>query len=349
MAKVSFQPLHPSIRDKLDPEYVELHDAKVQYIQPLELDTSWTPESRSRPSALAFAVQRTVDVGKVYDQDVEDFQIRVFVPAGDAPVEGWPCLVWYHGGGWVNGGLDSENGFLAHACKYVQCVVVTVNYRHAPEHPYPAAIKDAFRGFEWATSPENAETLSIDTSRLAIGGTSAGGGLAASVGLKILKDSDQTTIPKPCFQLLICPVIDNTATTESAWSTAKHSPFLTPGRMEWYRQKYFQGTDGSERMNWEASPCFAPTELLGGSPDSFIGIAECDLLAPEAIKYAATLEGLGARVESRVYPGATHSILALAGIHKVGKYLVHDACDALARHLGTSYDREVAIVEGLSE
>lgn len=136
-----------------------------------------------------------------------------------------------------------------------------------------------------------------------------GGGLAAVVGLKAALDGD--LVSQPCFQLLICPVIDNTATISTTWSTSRHSPFLTPGRMEWYRQQYFKGD--TERSNWDASPCFAPTSLLAQSPSSFIGIAACDLLAPEAIKYSESLREAGVTVECKIYNGATHSVLILAG------------------------------------
>ncbi len=102
-SRVAYQPLHPSVRDKLDPEYVKLHDEIVQYVQPIELQVPWDPASRAKPSAFAFGSQKTVDVGKTYDRDIDTFQVRVFVPEGDAPENGWPCLVWYHGGGFVNG------------------------------------------------------------------------------------------------------------------------------------------------------------------------------------------------------------------------------------------------------
>jgi len=138
-----------------------------------------------------------------------------------------------------------------------------------------------------------------------------GGGLAASVGLR---HAELATPPKPVFQLLICPVIDNLATTESAWSTSQNSPFLTPGRMEWYRHRYFQGENPeADRRHWHASPCYAPAELLAASPSTFIGIAECDLLAPEDINYAELLRSYGVETESKVYKGATHSVLVLAG------------------------------------
>lgn len=91
--KTVHQPLHPSIRDKLDPDYVKLHDEILQYCPTTE-SQPWDPASRLRPSPVAFASPGLVDVGAVYDKDVEDFQVRVFVPEGEPPRDGWPCLVY---------------------------------------------------------------------------------------------------------------------------------------------------------------------------------------------------------------------------------------------------------------
>lgn len=113
------QPLHPSIRPLLDPEYVALHDSLIQYLLPTEHPSAqWTPASRLKLSAMAHCVQRPIPVGAVIDltPSAESFQARVFVPAGETPPNGWPALVWFHGGGWVNGGLGSEAGFLSHLC-----------------------------------------------------------------------------------------------------------------------------------------------------------------------------------------------------------------------------------------
>lgn len=112
------QPIHPSVRAKLDPEYVALHDAVIQYMEPSEA-RPWDPASRSAPNPLAHTTQRLSPVGATRDEDLGGgVQARVFVPEGTAPSPaGWPCMIWLHGGGWVNGGLDSENGFLTHVCR----------------------------------------------------------------------------------------------------------------------------------------------------------------------------------------------------------------------------------------
>lgn len=115
--KQPYQPLHPSIRGKLYPEYVKLHDEIMQYIKPIELNPTLNDSLRNQPSPLEHCMQKAVEVGRVYDRVAHHYKIRVFVPPGSPPENGWPCLVWYHGGGWAMGGLDSENGFLTHLCK----------------------------------------------------------------------------------------------------------------------------------------------------------------------------------------------------------------------------------------
>ncbi|KAK2037758.1 hypothetical protein LZ31DRAFT_600200 [Colletotrichum somersetense] len=339
--KTIHQPIHPSVRAQLDPEYVALHDAVIQYMEPSEA-RPWDPASRSAPNPLAHTTQKLSPVGRTWDEELPGggVQARVFVPDGEAPdTAGWPCLVWLHGGGWVNGGLDSENGFLTHVCRYVRCVVVTINYRHAPEHVFPAAVDDSLAGLQWLLEPATASRLNINTSLVTIGGVSAGGNLAAVVTMKA---SLAGVAPAPISQLLVCPVIDNTATAETGWAASRHVPWLTPGRMRRYQDLYFAGRPEEDRRRWDASPCFAPADVLARSPPTWLAVAEVDLLAPEGLAYADQLRGAGVDVRTEVYKGATHSVLVLAGVHQISRKLVHDACAWLARGFGSSYDHSAA-------
>lgn len=347
-ARQILQPIHPSLRQKLDREYVAFHDEHLQYIRPSE-ETPWHADMRQQPSPMRLGGLAMESVGSVRDIDHGNYQLRVFTPKGNKPDHGWPCLMWFHGGGYVMGGLDSENAFLTIACNRAECVVVTVNYRHAPEHVYPAAVDDAVAALEWAVSPSGTSILEINVSRMAVGGLSAGGGLAAVLSMK----GALLAPPVPLkAQLLICPVIDNTATVETVWSTSQHAPWLTPARMQWYREKYLP--DPSTGSQWTASPCFAPQEVLARSPKTFLAIAECDLLAPEEHRYAAQLQDAGVEVKVVEYEGSTHSILVLAwyvllammplyprtecphSILKVGARLVDDTCSFLKAALETS-------------
>ncbi len=136
----------------------------------------------------------------------------------------------------------------------------------------------------------------------------SGGQLAASA---VLKAMEMNIMPAPLYLMLICPVVDSTAGISSAWAESQYSPWLTPTRMQWYREKYF-GSSGSE-TDWLASPNHAPEDLLARLPPAFIAVAECDLLAPEEIAFADQLKAQAVAVDMRVYKGATHSVLVLAG------------------------------------
>jgi len=114
--KTVHQPLHAAIRARLDPEYVETHDSILQYVPCIE-NAPWDPISRLQSSPTAHCSIKEVDVGSARDINVGNTQLRVFTPHGAPPTGGWPVLVWLHGGGWVMGGLNSENGFLRHVCK----------------------------------------------------------------------------------------------------------------------------------------------------------------------------------------------------------------------------------------
>ncbi|KAK1482230.1 hypothetical protein CCUS01_15800 [Colletotrichum cuscutae] len=313
------QPIHPSVRSKLDPEYVALHDSIIQYMEPSEAKP-WDPASRSAPNPLAHTTQKLSPVGKQWDEDIpgEEIQVRVFVPEGNQPEGGWPCLVWLHGGGWVNGGLDSENGFLTHV----------------------SAVDDCLTGLKWLYDPSNASRLGINTSLVTIGGLSAGGNLAAILTMNLTL-SPTPISPPPVSQLLICPVIDSTATPSTGWSATRHVPWLTPTRMGWYQDLYFARGE-QDKKEWRASPCFAPRELLAKNPRTWLAVAGVDLLTTEGLAYAQLLRENGVEVESAVYEGATHSVLVLAGVHQISRKLVHDACAVLAKGFGTSYDPAAA-------
>lgn len=148
----------------------------------------------------------------------------------------------------------------------------------------------------------------LDGSRIAIGGTSAGANLSCVAALKTA--ASENPIPL-LFQLLIVPVVDNTAVVETIWAKNQNAPWLTPKRMLWYRRMYLPNQD--DWKNWDASPNLAPNELLSKMPPTLMAISEQDLLAPEALRFAEQLQSLGVRVETDILEGSTHSILALNG------------------------------------
>ncbi|KAI9726104.1 MAG: hypothetical protein M1834_009420 [Cirrosporium novae-zelandiae] len=322
--KTIYQPIYPDVRPKLDLEYVAFHDKHLQYVVPDD-SQPWDPAIRTRKGPMAAGQSPLSKVGDTRDIKVSNWEMRVFTPEGNPPEGGWPVFLWHHGGGWTIGGINAENDFCTLMCKSASCVVITVGYRHAPEFKYPTAINDCIETLNWVitTGPSS---LNTNKNRIAIGGTSAGSNLSAILALK----AASSTPPVPLlFQLLIVPVIDNTATADTVWAPNQKAPWLTPGRMMWYRRLYLP--DEKDWGNWDSSPNMAPEELLKKTPRTWMAISEQDLLAPEGLAYAAQLRGLGVQVETTVYKGMTHSILGLNGILTQGKQLMRDSAEALRR------------------
>ncbi|KAF8630550.1 hypothetical protein AX15_002852 [Amanita polypyramis BW_CC] len=329
MGATPIQPLHPSIIPRLDPEYVEYHNARLQYV-PLYHTIPWDPAFRN--VVVVSGSTPPLEVGKVQDFDLTHTNLRAFTPPGEAPAGGWPLFIFFHGGGWTFGRIDSESSFATQMCINAKCVVMSVNYRLAPEHPYPIAVEDAVESLQWAVQ-HGKEELNIDLSRIAVGGSSSGGNLAAVLALKA--PSLTPPLPHPLiFQLLIVPVTDNTSATTSSpsphasWGTNEHTPWLTPARMLWFRNNYLP--DESKRSEWDASPLLAPDVVIKGVPRKcWVGVAELDILRGEGVAFAERLKEVGVSVEVAEYMGAPHPIMAMDGVLSVGKKMVKDAGDAL--------------------
>ncbi|KAL3452040.1 Alpha/Beta hydrolase protein [Aspergillus insuetus] len=331
MSRHVHQSIHPSIRPLLDPEYIAFHDTYFQYLLPDE-DQPWDSCTRTASRPWPSTGQPHTRVGSIKDIPLTNFPIRIFTPTAPKPADGYPVFIWFHGGGWAVGGLDDGNDLCTMVCQIAKCVVVTVGYRLAPENPYPAAVEDAVSALQWVASPEGSSQLNIDASQIAIGGTSAGGNIAAVLSLKASQLCPPIAIRA---QILIVPVIDNTATVETIWKENRHAPLLTPMRMEWYRAMYIPNAFNA--LNWDASPNLAPVELLAKSPRTWIAVAGQDLVAPEAVLYAQQVErawkdeGIqGSDVSVKVYEGATHSILSMAGVLSQGAQLLRDCAEVVA-------------------
>ncbi|KAK5938180.1 hypothetical protein PMZ80_009769 [Knufia obscura] len=310
------QPLYPSVRPLLDPEYVAFHDKHVQYVEPEQL-RPWTPSNRTRYT-WPYAGSSIVEVGNVKDiRPCGDFSIRVFSPAGSPPASGWPLLIWFHGGGFAAGNIDSDNDLCSLACRDVGCVVANVDYRLAPEHPYPAAVEDVAALLHWITKDKGAANLNINTSKIALGGASAGANLAAVGALMAV----ELSIPI-ALQVLVVPVIDNTATLGTGWSAHPHAPWLTAPRMTFYRDLYL--AQSHLAMQWKASPKFAPPELLSRLPRTWIAIAGEDMLSTEGLEYARALSECGVETEVRTYDGMPHTMLSLSGVLTKGRQAMQD-------------------------
>jgi len=212
-----------------------------------------------------------------------------------------------------------------------------VNYRLAPEHKYPIAVEDAVESLQWVIKNGKTE-LNIDTSKIAVGGSSSGGNLATILALKAAEPTFNPPLSAPLvFQLLVVPVTDNTATDGPGglWEENKHTPWLSPGRMNWFKENYLPNKE--DWTEWDASPVFASKDLLAKTPNAWLGLAELDILKNEGVQYAEKLKEAGVKeVEIVLYKGGPHPIMAMDAAVKLGAQLITDAAGALSKALGTT-------------
>jgi acetyl esterase len=243
--------------------------------------------------------------------DDGEIAVRVYTPeqAVGSPA---PCLVWFHGGGWVIGDLDTADPTCRALANRSGAVVVSVDYRLAPEHPFPAAADDAMAAVLWTV--ENAELLGVDPTRVAVGGDSAGGNLAAVVSQQCRDEFG----PALAFQLLVYAVTDCTLSHRSIIENAE-GYFLTKATMEWFVRCYLGEGDPKQS---KASPLHA--EDLSGLPPALVITAEYDPLRDEGEAYAERLRDAGVPVEALRYEGQIHGFFAMQG-------LLDDAAAALDR------------------
>jgi acetyl esterase/lipase len=249
-----------------------------------------------------------------------DVIVRVYSPpASEQPR---PCCYWIHGGGYIFGTIDTSDARCVQTAETLDCVVVSVEYRLAPEHPYPAPLEDCYTGLAW-TAAHTGE-LGIDPARIAVVGQSAGGGLAAGLALLV---RDRGEIPL-CFQLLIYPMIDDRNTTPSSHLVTK----------VWTRETNILGWHsylGHEPGLPDVSPYAAPAraEDLRGLAPAFIGVGTLDVFRDENIDYARRLLAAGVPTELHVYAGAPHGFEGLAPQAAVSQRFNRDIAEALRRAL----------------
>jgi acetyl esterase len=211
-----------------------------------------------------------------------------------------PCLVFFHGGGWVIGDLDSHDVVCRKLADEGQLVVVSVDYRLAPEHKFPAAVEDAITATKWIA--DNSRQLGIDASRLTVGGDSAGGNLAAVVAISA-RDGNG---PDIAGQVLIYPAIDF-ALTHPSHREPETSILLTHSVIKWFRDHYLTGA--ADISDWRASPARAGT--LIGLPPAYVLTAGADPLRDEGDEYAHRLKEAGVPVTYRTFPGQFHGFFTM--------------------------------------
>ena len=273
---------------------------------------------------------------------VEDFWIptrdgqtigaRLYLPDGlpgqlpeQAPLHAssLPVLVYFHGGGFTIGSIETHDTLCRSLCHLAHCAVVSVNYRLAPEHRFPVAVNDAFDAVQWVAS--NASALQVDANRLAVGGDSAGGTLAAVCAI-LARDAG---LPL-ALQLLIYPG------TTAHQDTPSHQIFAKGFLLEQTSINYFfdHYIDRSDRDDWRFAPLNAP-DLQGLAP-AWLGLAECDPLFDEGLMYGDALRLAGVPVDLEIYKGVVHGFITMRRALPEARQAHQDAAKALRQAFQTS-------------
>jgi acetyl esterase len=252
-----------------------------------------------------------------------DIPLRLYRPKSPAKPGALGGLVYFHGGGWVIGDLESHDVLCRELCNMSGHVVVSVDYRLAPEHRFPAAYDDALAATRHITA--NAARFGIDGARLAVGGDSAGGNLAAAVALAL-----KGKLGKPlAFQLLIYPAVDAAMRFPSVDRHADVLPLTKPA-MRWFYAHYSGGADIAH--DWRIGPLDAVDH--SGLPPAHILLAEYDVLHDEGIAYMQKLKAAGVRVSEKTYPGMIHGFITMGKMVAMANEAVRDAAGVLRSVLG---------------
>jgi acetyl esterase/lipase len=261
----------------------------------------------------------TVSVpGKAGDPDIA---LRVHRPARSVPA--LPCIIYLHGGGMVMGTAERSDATFERWCKLFNCVGIVVEYRLAPETPYPGPLDDCYAGLQYVFT--HAEEFGIDPNRIGIAGPSAGGGLAAGLGL-LARDRGEVPV---LFQLLIYPMIDDRMqTVSSQW---EDTPVWTSVSNRFGWSKYLPGIVGSDDVPIYAAPARAGD--LSRLPPSYVMVGTLDGFLDEDMSYANRLMQAGVPTELHVYPGATHGFDSLARAVPIARQAVDDVERWLAKQL----------------
>jgi acetyl esterase len=245
--------------------------------------------------------------------------IRIYRPAAEGVL---PTLVYFFGGGWVLGSIETSDAICRHLANTVPCQVITVGYRLAPENPFPAAVHDAHAAVRWIAA--NAGALQTDPDRIAVGGDSAGGNLAAVVAQLCTEEGLRLA-----GQLLVYP--NTLYGADTASMRENDDPALFNRRsVSWYWGHYLSSPD--EGSDTRVSPLL--TENLTGLPPALVITAEYDPLRDEGELYAARLREAGVPVLLTRYGGMVHGFFAMSGVLDGGRRAVHQAADWLAGRLG---------------
>ena len=270
---------------------------------------------KSQPSPRGPSVYKTED--RSIAGPVGEVPIRIYYPEGTGP---FPALVWFHGGGWVVGDINTSDGTARHLCVGSQSIVVSVDYRLSPESKFPDAVEDCYAATQWTV--QNAAQLDVNPLLVSVGGDSAGGNLAAVMCLMAREKGG----PDVAFQVLVYPVTDYNFTTGSYIQNGVGYG-LTKDDMVWYWNQYLRNEDDAK------NPYAAPAQAndLTGLPPALVITAEYDPLCDEGAVYADRLRQSGVPTLYKRYDGVAHGFFGGWSIVDKGMDAVQHVCSTLKR------------------
>jgi acetyl esterase len=325
---VSAPPSHPSpTPPKADAQLQAVLD-ELAALGGKPIETLTPAEARRQPTP-ADAVKRVLakqgkstapePVAKVENRTIPgpagNIPVRVYTPSGAGPM---PVVLYIHGGGWVIADLDTYDASPRALANLAKAIVVSVEYRHAPEHRFPAAHEDVFAAYRWLL--DNAASLGGDSRRIAVAGESAGGNMAAAVTLM----AREQRLPMPVHQVLVYPVADNSRDTPSYNANANAKP-LNAAMMGWF----FGYTLRSPADGESAWISLVDNRDLRGLPPATIIAAEIDPLMSEGRTYADRLQAAGVPVDYAAYPGVTHEFFGMGAVVDKAKQAEERAASGL--------------------
>jgi acetyl esterase len=304
-------PLHPQVKKVL--EQMTAAGPPLHHLSPAE--------ARKAVEAMRATTGEPERVAKVEDRLFPGAEgklpVRIYTPDGRGP---FPVLVYFHGGGWVVGSIDTVDASCRALANQAGCIVVSPDYRLAPEHKFPAAADDCYAAIRWVAL--NAASFYGDPARLAVGGESAGANLAAAAALM----AQERGSPSLTYQLLVYPVMNYAFDTPSYRENAE-GYFLTKDMMMWFWRQYL--TNEADGENPYASPLRAQSQRLRALPPAFVLTAEFDPLRDEGEAYAAQLREAGVPAQSKRYAGMIHGFFGMAAVVDEAKQAIADAAAAL--------------------
>jgi acetyl esterase len=294
-------PLHPQCKAFLD----QLAAAGGKQLYEM------TPaEARATGAALIDLGVPVQEVARIENRTIpgpaQPIPVRIYKPISSGIL---PALVYFHGGGWVLGGLESHDRECRALANLSGCAVIAVDYRLAPEHPFPAAVDDAWAATRYIA--DHPAEFGIDPQRIAVGGDSSGGNLAAVVSL-MARDKGG---PKIAFQLLVYPGVDLTDDDRPSMIEYAEGHFLTRPLMDYFMNFYVPKRE--DRRDFRVSPLYATD--FRGLPPALVITAECDLLRDQCVLYAQKLREAGVPVTVKQYDGMIHPFFSFGGILDDGR------------------------------